>query len=291
MILKPSKPRTSVALVIGIATLGATYVALGGAAQSTRDATAASRPILFTEAQAASGKAVYERSCAACHGAALLDGTAPRLTGPAFQASWGDPRVTLDDLFFIIRTTMPPQASGTLSPQDHAAVFAYILQANGYPSGPSPVTANSVELRLGHLQVSAAPAAPVRAAPPAFIPGGAGAAPANTGPSQAVLNAAAQSTDWLFHTHDYQGTRFSPLDQINTTTAARLRPACIFQVGERDNFQTGPIVYNGTMYMTTMTSTIALDAVTCRVKWRHSWQLRDDSNFSRNRGVGIKDGL
>ena len=104
------------------------------------------------------------------------------------------------------------------------------------------------------------------------------------------MNAAAQSTDWLFHTHDYAGTRFSPLQEINTTTAARLAPACIFQVGERDNFQTGPIVYNGTMYVTTMISTIALDAATCRVKWRHRWQTRDDLGFQRNRGVAIKDG-
>src|SRR5438445_8696153 len=258
MILKPSNSRTSIALAIGIATLGAAHVAPVGAGQSTR--AGASQPRLFTEAQAASGKATYERSCAACHGAVLLDGTAPRLAGPAFQASWGDPRVTLDDLFFIIRTTMPPQASSSLSPQDHAAVFAYILKVNGYPSGPSPLTVNSVELKLEHLQVSAAPAAPVRATPPTFIPGAAGAAAANTGPSQDVLNAAARSTDWLFHTHDYQGTRFSPLDQINTTTAARLRPACMFQVGERDNFQTGPVVYDGTMYLTTMTSPIALDA-------------------------------
>src|ERR1700682_1899735 len=191
MILKPSRPRTSIALAIGIASLGAMHVALGGAAQSPRDTNPASRPRLFTEAQATSGKAIYERSCAACHGAVLLDGTAPRLAGPAFQASWGDPRVTLDDLFFIIRTTMPPQASSTLSPQDRAAVFAYILSANGYPSGPSPLTANSVELRLQHLQVSAAPAEPIRSNPPAFIPGAAGAAPANTGPSQAALNAAA----------------------------------------------------------------------------------------------------
>jgi len=50
-------------------------------------------------------------------------------------------------------------------------------------------------------------------------------------------------------------------------------------VGELDNFQTGPVVYNGTMYVTTLTSTIALDAATCRVKWRHAWQLRADSNL------------
>jgi alcohol dehydrogenase (cytochrome c) len=92
------------------------------------------------------------------------------------------------------------------------------------------------------------------------------------------------------HTHDYSGTRFSPLAEINATNAARLAPACIFQVGERDNFQTGPIVYNGSMFVTTMTSTFALDAATCRVKWRHTWQARDDLGFQRNRGVAIKDG-
>ena len=45
----------------------------------------------------------------------------------------------------------------------------------------------------------------------------------------------------------------------------------MFQMGERDNFQTGPIVYNGTMYVTTMAATVALDAATCRAKWRHYW--------------------
>ena len=290
MIQYSSKTKAGVALVIGIAIVGVAVASLHGAGQQARAANAGSQPRLFTEAQATSGKAVYERSCAPCHGAALLDGTAPRLAGPAFQASWGDPRVTLDDLFFIIRTTMPPQASSALSPQDHAAVFAYILSANGYVSGPSPLTANSVELRLEHLQVSAAPPALVRSTPSTFIPGAAGAAPANAGPSQAVLNAAARSTDWLFHTHDYLGTRFSPLDQINTTTAARLRPACVFQVGGQSNFQTGPVVYNATMYVTAGMSTIALDAATCRLKWQHTWQPRDNGGLFTNRGVAIKDG-
>ena len=44
------------------------------------------------------------------------------------------------------------------------------------------------------------------------------------------------------------------------------------------------------MYVTTMISTIALDAATCRVKWRHRWQTRDDLGFQRNRGVALKDG-
>src|SRR5207237_9049046 len=114
------------------------------------------------------------------------------------------------------------------------------------------------------------PRAPIRSAQPAFLPGAANATPAATGPDQAALNAAIRSADWLFHSHDYSGTRFSPLQEINASNASRLAPACLFQMGERDNFQTGPIVYNGTMYVTTMSVTVALDAATCKTKWRHT---------------------
>ena len=145
------------------------------------------RPALFTDAQAASGEALYRQSCASCHGATLTGGTAPALTGPAFEASWGNPRVTLADIFFIARTTMPPRASSSLTPQDHAAVFAYILKANGFPSGASVLTAASETLEGTRLRADGA-RAPERAAPPAFIAGAPGAAPAATGPDQATLN-------------------------------------------------------------------------------------------------------
>jgi len=150
-----------------------------------------------------------------------------------------------------------------------------------------PLTPTSAQLESAHIAI-ANPAE--RPTPPEFIAGSAGAAPAAGGPDQATLTRAAQSTDWLFHTHDYAGTRFSPLQEIDATSAARLTPTCLFQVGERDSFQTGPIVYNGTMYITTTGATIALDAATCRVKWRSAWQARETVGFQRNRGVAIKDG-
>src|SRR4051794_33086262 len=259
------------------ATIRAGQVPAGG---STRAA-------MYTDGQAAAGESLYRRSCAGCHGATLTGGTAPALAGSGFETSWSDPRVTLGDVFYIARTTMPPRASSTLTQQDHAAVFAYVLKMNGFPSGDTMLTAASQALDSAHVAVS--PRAP-RPPAPEFIPGAAGATPAASGPDQATLDKAAQSTDWLLHTHDYAGTRFSPLQEINTTTAARLAPVCLFQVGERDNFQTGPIIYNGTMYVTTMVSTVALDAATCRVKWRHRWTTRDELGFQRNRGVAIKDG-
>ena len=278
----PSASRLGLAFGIALA-IGA--AATMDAGQSPAGAPA--RAALYTDAQATAGEALYRQSCSGCHGATLIGGTAPPLAGPAFETSWSDPRVTLADAFFIARTTMPPRASNTLTAQDHAAVFAYILKMNGFPAGATLLTATSEPLESAHVAI-ASPAA--RSAAPEFIPGSAAAAPASSGPDQATLTGASQSTDWLVHTHDYGGTRFSPLQEVNATTAPRLAPTCLFQVGDRDNFQTGPIVYNGTMYITTTASTIALDAATCRVKWRHAWQTRETVAFQRNRGVAIKDG-
>jgi alcohol dehydrogenase (cytochrome c) len=274
-------------LVFTLAAAGSAGLAAGGAQQAPAD-----RPALYTAAQAAEGRTIFDASCSACHGAALTGGSAPALAGPAFQRSWGGDRITLDDLFFVLRTTMPPNASATLTPAQHAAVFAYVLQVNGYPAGATPLADTAVALQLEHLRSAPTADAAVeeRAAPPAFIPGAPGAAPAAGGPDQAALSAAERSTDWLVHTHDYSGTRFSPLDAINASNAASLTPLCMFQVGAPDNFQTGPIVYRGTMYVTTRTLTIALDAATCREKWRHEWRPRDGEGWARNRGVAIKDG-
>lgn len=184
---------------------------------------------------------------------------------------------------------MPPYGSSSVSVPDRAAVFAFILKSNGYPAGQSLLTADTVQLTQQRLEVSARPSSTLPP-PPAFVPGAPGAAPAANGPDQATLNAASGSTDWLFHNHDYAGTRHSPLEEITAENASRLTPVCAFQMGERDNFQTGPIVHNGAMYVTTATATIALDAATCRVRWRYPWQAKDDTGWNRNRGVAVKDG-
>ena len=197
--------------------LGVCTAALAGAGQSTGSAERARRRSSPRRRPRPARRCTGSRA-PSCHGATLTGGTAPALTGPAFEASWGNPRVTLADIFFIARTTMPPRASSSLTPQDHAAVFAYILKANGFPSGASALTAASETAGGARAFAPDGARAPERAAPPAFIAGAPGAAPAATGPDQATLNGAAQSTDWLFHTHDYAGTRFSPLQEINTTT-------------------------------------------------------------------------
>jgi glucose dehydrogenase len=97
---------------------------------------------------------------------------------------------------------------------------------------------------------------------------------ADSGPTQAELNAAGQSTEWLLPNRDYAGQRSVDLTQITHQNATELRPVCIYQAGDVRPFQTNPLVYKGVMYVTTASSTIALDAATCAVRWRHDWQSK-----------------
>jgi len=265
------------------------------------------RPALYTASQADAGKKLYSSHCAACHGEDLTGSTAPALAGPKFVERWTPPNPavspggvpnkplnpSLDDVLFVIQTTMPLGAPKSLSSEEHIDVFAYLLQQNGYLAGNTALRADSPQLRTASVQSHPLNANANAKPAPAFIPGDAESVPVGQGPTQAELSAGQQSgQDWLYHTHDYSGSRFVPLDQINSSNAKQLQAACAFQVGEVSNFQTGPIVYQGTMYVTTAHSTIALDATNCRTKWRSTWEPKDQEPWGawNNRGVAIKDG-
>jgi alcohol dehydrogenase (cytochrome c) len=155
-------------------------------------------------------------------------------------------------------------------------------------AGRAPLQANSAQLKQTKLPQESSPSA--AGAAPAFIRGNPKTLPAG-GPTQEELNAASNSTrDWLYHTHDYSGARYVAVDQINSSNAARLQAVCAFQIGEISNFETGPIVYDGTIFVTTPHLTVALDAANCRSKWRYAWEPKGPEVMLTNRGVAIKDG-
>lgn len=253
---------------------------------------------LFTSQQAAEGKDLFSIRCATCHGDALQGGSAPALAGADFAAAWSadkladwaDSQRTVDDLDFIIRTTMPKDSARKLRPEEYTAILAYILQQNGYAAGATPLRSGSPRMKEARLRFSS-PNDVASALPPPRIKGDAVAAPTGGGPTQQELDQAAASTrNWLYHTHDYSGARYVALDEINAATASQLRPVCVFQVGDDSIFQSGPIVYQGTMYITTLHSTVALDATNCRPKWRHKWTPHASEVWRMNRGVAIKEG-
>ena len=110
-------------------------------------------------------------------------------------------------------------------------------------------------------------------------------------PTQAELNAASSNVaDWLHTNHDYGGQRFVDATEINRQNAPALRPECRYELGDLYPFHTNPIVYRGVMYLTTPYATIALDAVTCGVRWRHDWESKARENWPQNRGVAVKGG-
>ena len=190
--------------------------------------------VSFTQAQATEGGAVYTQQCASCHGARLDDGAAPPLIGQRFMESWSAPNRTLDDLFFIIRSTMPKNAAGTLTPAQYAAVLAHMLERNGYRAGDRALSTEQSALAALRLTRPTAGAAEKKLPAPSYIAGTGGTAPRASGPSHEDLLAAAGGRDWLMHTHDYSGTRHSPLTQITSANASRAEGrVCLSSRGDR----------------------------------------------------------
>ncbi|MGH6827407.1 MAG: c-type cytochrome, partial [Rhizomicrobium sp.] len=90
---------------------------------------------VFSDAQAARGLEQYLQHCSVCHAASLEGNYAsPPLVG-RFMPDWaGSP---LSDLYDYISSTMPLDRPGSLSAAAYADIVAYLLKANGFPSGPS----------------------------------------------------------------------------------------------------------------------------------------------------------
>jgi cytochrome c5 len=106
----------------------------------------------YNEAQAARGASVYEQYCMGCHGAQLQGNPAAPLAGAVFQSRWIDGQHTLDDLYYIVRSQMPYNAPASLSKQQYVDVLAFVLKANGFPSGEAELPPKSATLRAMTLQ-------------------------------------------------------------------------------------------------------------------------------------------
>ncbi len=243
---------------------------------------------IFTEAQAQRGQSLYAAKCASCHGQSLEGATAAPLSGSKFASKWNGKSV--DDLYFITRTQMPYGAGGSLTDQQYLDIVVALLKGNGYAAGARELTMDAATLKQLKIQPqSFSKDRLLDSIAPTPTPSA--SQPSAKFPTQEELNAAgSNSNDWLMSNHDYSGQRFVDLKQITPNNAAQLRPTCMFQAGDTKPFHNNPVVYRGVMYVTTSTSTIALDAANCKVKWRHNWKPKSLEVHPPNRGVAIKDG-
>ncbi|HEX5228225.1 MAG TPA: cytochrome c [Bryobacteraceae bacterium] len=100
---------------------------------------------VYTQAQADRGKAVYAKSCAACHGATLDgSGAAPPLAGADFRGEWNGK--TAADLYDKTQTTMPADQPGTLTPAQTSDILAFLFASNGFPAGSKDLPADAAAL-------------------------------------------------------------------------------------------------------------------------------------------------
>lgn len=233
--------------------------------------------------QQANGQDVYQQQCAQCHGQNGRGGIGPALAGDQ----------NLQDAQWVVDQILHggggmPAFADQLSNEQIAAVATHERTSWGNSFGE--VTEDQVaQVRGGQAggeqgqQEGQEQEGQEQQQPKQ---------PSSSGPSQAELDRAAESTDsWLMYNKGYDGQRYSSLDQINADNAGDLRPECAFQTGESGvAFQASPVVYGGALYVTTPHSTYAIDPTTCDQVWKHTYSPTGPEPFPTNRGVAIHDG-
>lgn len=95
---------------------------------------------------------------------------------------------------------------------------------------------------------------------------------------------------WLSYNGDLNGTRFANLDTITANNVAGLRQVCQRRLESGGTFQSGPLLLNGALYLTTFNGTYAIDPATCAVKWHVAHTPMGPQAFNTNRGVAYMDG-
>lgn len=243
----------------------------------------AATPGAYTKAQSESGATVYRQSCARCHGLSLQGQTGPALIGQVLKQGYG--AGTAAQLYDFISRQMPQDKPGSLTRQQYLDVTAYVLEHNGFPAGPTPLTlANLGQVFMSNMVVTAVPTGPttneiMRAIPPsrtvfAKIP----ASMRVEVTDSMMRGAAADESNWLLHGRTYDNQRYSPLRQITAQNVRSLTLATLVQTGMTASFETTPLVVNGIMYITTPVvnsamKILAVNAATGERYWEVTYNL------------------
>ena len=103
------------------------------------------------------------------------------------------------------------------------------------------------------------------------------------------------SGDVLTYGMGYNNQRYSALKAVNKKTVASLVPVWSYSLNNPQGQEAQPIVHDGMMFVTTHTSTVALDPLTGRQLWKHELEFEADVPKMAccglvNRGAAIYNG-
>ena len=108
---------------------------------------------VYTEDQATRGEPVYQQQCGSCHGKDLSgNGQTPPLSGSDFMMNWNG--LSVGDLFDRIRTSMPADHPGALTPEQYTDSLAFILKDNKFPAGKKDLPSDSESLKQIRLETA-----------------------------------------------------------------------------------------------------------------------------------------
>jgi alcohol dehydrogenase (cytochrome c) len=103
-------------------------------------------------------------------------------------------------------------------------------------------------------------------------------------------DASPPGSDWEGYNKSLNGQRFSPLDEINAANVSSVTEVCRVPVARLGSLQSGLVVIADILFVTTPTETMAMDPVTCRIRWQHSFRRSDRPGLPVNRGVAYLNG-
>ena len=113
------------------------------------------------------------------------------------------------------------------------------------------------------------------------------------GPSmEDLLKADNDSANWILPAHGYSANRQVEESEIGPQNVDQMKVAWTFKLPGNDPVETAPIVWDGTVYVTSGRDDVfALDAKAGEVKWQYRPNARQQVGFPRNRGVAMYGGM
>src|SRR5215204_5005285 len=88
-----------------------------------------------------------------------------------------------------------------------------------------------------------------------------------------LANAASSGEEWLTYGRDYYESRFSPLNQIDTSNVSQLGVAWTFDTDSVRGLEATPLIHDGILYATRPWSSVfAMDARTGAKLWDYDPQ-------------------
>jgi quinoprotein glucose dehydrogenase len=99
---------------------------------------------VYTDDQAGRGGAAYNKSCSGCHD---LSG---EFTGTAFMNMWKGQSAF--ELYDKMRSEMPMDNPGSLTPQVYADIVSFMFKSNSFPSGKAELPAADDALKQIKIQ-------------------------------------------------------------------------------------------------------------------------------------------